>query len=318
MTAEMIEEINSEILAEFGDGPTLEDLEAEELESETEDPVEAANGEPPMYQIRLDYAAETFFAATPPKGAEYQAKDNVIIPTKFGHDIAEIKGIAMHPWGICRSNMVTIERKATASELEKKKELEGREADAAKMFQEKAAERNLDMKLSGVHFLYDESKVIFFFSAENRIDFRDLVVDLSSIFRMRIELRQISVRDEARICGALGMCGRPVCCRAVSDRLRPVTIRMAKEQNLSLNSMKISGQCGRLLCCLAFENKWYSESRKNLPSEGAELKYDGADFRVTAVNLLTQTVQINGSDGRILEIPVARFARNNGRWAVES
>jgi cell fate regulator YaaT (PSP1 superfamily) len=271
-----------------------------------------------MYQIRLTYAAETFFAATPPRGAEYQVNDQVIIPTKFGHDIAEIKGVARHPWGICRGNMVTIERKATEEELEKQKELESREQEASKVFQEKVAARNLDMKLAGVHFLYDESKVIFFFSADNRIDFRDLVVDLSSVFRMRIELRQISVRDEARICGALGMCGRAVCCRAVSDRLRPVTIRMAKEQNLSLNSMKISGQCGRLLCCLAFENNWYAESRKNLPPEGVELNYDGTDFRVTSVNLLTQTVQMNGMDGRILEIPVARFSRNNGRWSIES
>jgi cell fate regulator YaaT (PSP1 superfamily) len=91
---------------------------------------------------------------------------------------------------------------------------------------------------------------------------------------------------------------------------------MAKEQNLSLNSMKISGQCGRLLCCLAFENNWYAESRKNLPPEGVELSYDGTDFRVTAVNLLTQTVQINGTDGRILEIPVARIFRNGNRWSI--
>jgi cell fate regulator YaaT (PSP1 superfamily) len=324
LTAEMIEEINAEILAEFGSGPTLEDLEAEELAAEIDDgafdesPPEVASGEHPMYQIRLAYAAETFFAAVPPKGAEYQVKDHVIIPTKFGRDIAEIKGIARHPWGICHNNMVTIERKATKEELAKQKELESREPEANRVFQEKTAERNLDMKLAGVHFLFDESKVIFFFSADNRIDFRDLVVDLSSVFRMRIELRQISVRDEARICGALGLCGRPVCCRAVSDRLRPVTIRMAKEQNLSLNSMKISGQCGRLLCCLAFENNWYVESRKNLPPEGVELSYDGTDFRVTAANLITQTVQMNGADGRILEIPVARFSRNNGRWSIES
>jgi cell fate regulator YaaT (PSP1 superfamily) len=316
LTEDMIENINAEILAEFGSEPTLEDLEAEGLESENEDiPAEALSGGHIMYQIR-NYAAETFFASAPPKGAEYQVNDHVIIPTKFGNDIAEIKGIARHPCGICRNNMVTIERKATEDELKKQKELESREGDAAKVFQEKIADHNLDMKPVGVHFLYDESKVVFFFRAEKRIDFRDLVVDLSAVFRMRIELRQISVRDEARICGALGICGRPVCCRAISDRLRPVSIRMAKEQNLSLNSMKLSGQCGRLLCCLAFENNWYAESRKNLPTEGVELNYDGIDFRVTSVNLLTQTVQMNGADGRILEIPVARFTRNDNKWSI--
>ena len=137
------------------------------------------------------------------------------------------------------------------------------------------------MKLISVHFLIEEPKALFFFSSETRVDFRELVKDLVYVFKMRIELRQIGVRDESRITGGLGVCGRPYCCHAISDKLPPVSIKMAKEQNLSLNSMKISGQCGRLLCCLSYEYGWYAEARKKLPNEGLHLAYDGVNFKIT-------------------------------------
>ena len=124
---------------------------------------------------------------------------------------------------------------------------------------------------------------------------------------MRIELRQIGVRDETRITGGLGVCGRPCCCHCVSDKLAPVSIKMAKEQGLSLNSMKISGQCGRLLCCLSYEFNWYSEARKTLPNEGVHVFYDGTQFKITDVNPLTKMIKMLGEDGRILEIPAKRF-----------
>ena len=133
---------------------------------------------------------------------------------------------------------------------------------------------------------------------------------------MRIELRQIGVRDESRITGGLGVCGRPFCCHAVSDKLRPVSIKMAKDQNLSLNSMKISGQCGRLLCCLSYEYDWYNEARKKLPNEGVRLSYDGTDFRITEVNPLTSMVKMLGDDGRLLEVNAKRFYRDGNRWKI--
>ena len=133
---------------------------------------------------------------------------------------------------------------------------------------------------------------------------------------MRIELRQIGVRDESRITGGLGVCGRPYCCHAISDKLRPVSIRMAKEQNLSLNSMKISGQCGRLLCCLSYEYDWYAEARKKLPNEGIRLFYDGTNFRVTEVNPITSMVKMSGEDGRLLEVNANRFVREGNRWKI--
>lgn len=169
------------------------------------------------------------------------------------------------------------------------------------------------MKLVGVHFLIDEPKALFFFSADQRVDFRELVKDLVSVFKMRIELRQIGVRDESRITGGLGICGRPCCCHAISDKLRPVSIRMAKDQNLSLNSMKISGQCGRLLCCLAYEYDFYSEARKKLPQEGARIFYDGTNFRITEINPLNSMIKLYGEDGRIIEVNSKRFVKENNR-----
>ena len=172
------------------------------------------------------------------------------------------------------------------------------------------------MKLIATHYLLEEQKVLFFFSAENRVDFRELVKDLVSVFKMRIELRQIGVRDESRITGGLGVCGRPYCCHAVSDKLRPVSIRMAKDQSLSLNSMKISGQCGRLLCCLSYEHDWYVEARKNLPPEGIKFFYDGTTFKVSEVNPLTTMIKMIGEDGRFLEMPVSRMRCIDGQWKI--
>ena len=185
-----------------------------------------------------------------------------------------------------------------------------------KVFQEKVSYHKLDMKLISTHFLIDEQKALFFFSADNRVDFRELVKDLVSVFRMRIELRQVGVRDESRITGGLGVCGRPYCCHCVSDKLRPVSIRMAKEQNLSLNSMKISGQCGRLLCCLSYEFDFYSEARKKLPPEGLHIFYDGTNFRITEVNPLTSMIKMSGDDGRLIEVNANRFSKENNRWKI--
>ena len=134
---------------------------------------------------------------------------------------------------------------------------------------------------------------------------------------MRIELRQIGVLDESRITGGLGVCGRPFCCHAVSDKLRPVSIKMAKDQNLSLNSMKISGQCGRLLCCLSYEYDWYNEMRKKLPNEGIRIRYDGTEFRITEVNPLTSMVKMLGDDGRLLEVNAKRFYKDNNHWNID-
>jgi len=269
----------------------------------------------PLYHLKLEYSSESLYATHPTlvlASGEY-----VLVPTRYGKDLALVMGKVRVPIGIRPDDVVVIERKADPSDLSRTAEFREREDQAFKIFREKVAQHRLDMKLIATHYLLDEPKILFFFSAENRVDFRDLVKDLVSIFKMRIELRQIGVRDESRITGGLGVCGRPYCCHSVTDKLRPVSIRMAKDQNLSLNSLKISGQCGRLLCCLSYEHDWYCEERKSLPNEGIRLFYDEANFRVTEVNPLTRMIRLLGEDGRVLEIPSSRMVRVEGKWRIQ-
>ena len=270
-----------------------------------------------LYLARLEYSSEGVYVSVPDKFEDLKGGDRIIIPTRYGKDMALVLGRTTHPIGLKPSDIVKIERKVNEADIEKFNELAEKEADAFKIFKEKVVEHGLDMKLVAVHFLLEESKALFFFSSENRVDFRELVKDLVSVFKMRIELRQIGVRDESRITGGLGVCGRPYCCHSIRDKLPPVSIKMAKEQNLSLNSTKISGQCGRLLCCLSYEYNWYAEARKKLPSEGLHIYYDGSNFRITDVNPIKEIIRMLSDDGRLLEIPASRFIKENGKWSVK-
>ncbi len=268
----------------------------------------------PLYALRLDYSREGVFAK--PGNFNLNPGDAVIVPTRYGMDLARVLGKAKSPVGIKKEDIIQIDRKASDDDLSRAADLKEKEKSAFKVFQEKVAARKLNMKLIGAHFLVSEPKALFFFSADQRVDFRELVKDLVSVFKMRIELRQIGARDESRITGGLGICGRPYCCHAISDKLRPVSIRMAKDQNLSLNSMKISGQCGRLLCCLSYEYDFYADARKKLPNEGTRIFYDGANFRITEINPLSSMIRLSGEDGRILEVNANRFVREGNRWKI--
>lgn len=270
----------------------------------------------PLYHLKLRYSCETLYAKVSDK-LKLSSGDYVICPTRYGKDMAFVLGVTKKPMGIKKNDIVAVERKATDDDLKKLREIEQREEEAFPVFKEKVEAHKLDMKLVQVHFLFEEQKALFFFSSDNRVDFRELVKDLVSVFKMRIELRQIGVRDESRITGGLGVCGRPFCCHAVSDKLRPVSIKMAKDQNLSLNSMKISGQCGRLLCCLSYEYDWYNEMRKKLPNEGIRIRYDGTEFRIMEVNPLTSMVKMSGEDGRLLEVNAKRFYKENNHWKID-
>lgn len=269
----------------------------------------------PLYHLKLEYSSESLYATHPT--LEVTPGEYVLVPTRYGKDLALVMGKIRVPIGIRPDDVVVIERTADETDLTRAADYREREDKAFKVFREKVTQHRLDMKLIATHYLLDEPKILFFFSAENRVDFRDLVKDLVAIFKMRIELRQIGVRDESRITGGLGVCGRPYCCHSVTDKLRPVSIRMAKDQNLSLNSLKISGQCGRLLCCLSYEHDWYCEERKSLPNEGIRLFYDEANFRVMEVNPLTRMIRLLGEDGRILEIPSSRMVRVEGKWKIQ-
>ncbi len=183
-------------------------------------------------------------------------------------------------------------RKATAEDSEKIRINKEKEKEALRVCLEKIKEHQLPMKLIDVEYTFDENKVIFYFTAEGRIDFRELVKDLASIFRTRIELRQIGVRDEAKMIGGLGSCGRVLCCKSFLGDFEPVSIKMAKEQNLSLNPTKISGICGRLMCCLKYENDAYESEKKDYPNLGTWVSSPEGDGKITSINILKKSVGI--------------------------
>jgi len=275
--------------------------------------IEAIAPDTPIYRLRLSYSHETFLAIY--REDTLAAGSMVIVPTRYGKDLAQVMG-PIH----CRhdlSDIAWIERSATKEDIERAKSNQKLEEDAFNICKEKIAKHQLDMKLVQVHYLLDEPKILFFFTADNRVDFRELVKDLVSVFKTRIELRQIGVRDEARVTSGLGICGRGYCCHAVSDKIKPVSIKMAKEQNLSFNSMKISGPCGRLLCCLSYEYAFYSEQIHHVPQPGARVTYNNEQWTVTEANMVTGQVKMAGSDSRFVTIPAGNFEQADNRWRVK-
>ncbi len=249
---------------------------------------------------------------------DIKTNDIVVIPTKYGKDLGKVLG----PVGendMADDEPQSIVRIATKEDLDLFEKNKQKEKEALEICKEKVTERHLEMKLVSAHYIPEESKVLFFFTAENRVDFRELVKDLVAVFKMRIELRQIGVRDESRVLGGVGVCGRPFCCHGITDKLKPVSIKMAKEQNLSLNSMKISGPCGRLLCCLAYEYDQYKQAKKNLPSKGSRVFFQGEKCKIQDINILTRSIRIVDSDGKSIEIPLKcfRFSKEENSWHAD-
>ena len=183
-------------------------------------------------------------------------------------------------------------RPATPEDKRRAKENAEKEQRAMRVCQEKIAAHKLDMKLVDVEYTFDNSKILFYFTADGRVDFRDLVKDLASVFRTRIELRQIGVRDEAKMLGGLGICGRPFCCSQFLSDFQPVSIKMAKEQGLSLNPTKISGSCGRLMCCLKYEQDAYESLLRMTPKVGALVTTKEGKGVVCDANILTGVVKV--------------------------
>lgn len=184
-------------------------------------------------------------------------------------------------------------RVATEQDIEKSEQNREKEKEAFGICLEKIAKHGLEMKLIDAEYTFDNNKLLFYFTADGRIDFRELVKDLASVFRTRIELRQIGVRDETKICGGIGICGRGLCCHTYLSEFAPVSIKMAKEQNLSLNPTKISGVCGRLMCCLKNEEEAYEELNSRLPNVGCRVKTpEGLSGEVQSVSVLKQRVRV--------------------------
>jgi cell fate regulator YaaT (PSP1 superfamily) len=268
----------------------------------------------PVYQLRISCSNETIFAVY--NGPELKHGTVVLVPTRYGKDLARLAGRVCSRALSGISKITRIERVAGDTDLEKEKINRKKEEEAFNICKQKILDHKMEMKLISVHFLIEESKIIFFFTAENRVDFRELVKDLVAVFKTRIELRQIGLRDEARITGGLGICGRSFCCHAISDKLKPVAIKMAKEQNLSLNSMKISGPCGRLLCCLAYEHGFYAEQRRAMPDEGTKITVDGVSWKITEVNSVRGVITLSAEDGRLRYISKDKFEKVDNHWSI--
>lgn len=233
----------------------------------------------------------------------------VVYESRYGVDVGEVLGPVpdrTKKGYKDRRAVVRIADERDRMEYDKNKKLA---EDAARVCAERVEAHELDMRVVSAHYLADRSKLLFFFVSDHRVDFRNLVRDLVGRFHIRVELRQIGVRDETRMLGGIGICGRRLCCNAISDRLPPVSIRMAKDQNYSLNSMKVSGPCGRLLCCLSYEHGFYQEERKRYPREGALVEMDGETYRVNEINILCQQVRMFSSDGRYASVPVCALRR---------
>ncbi len=228
-----------------------------------------------------------------PDGKLYKKGDRVIVETARGVECGEI---AMENRDVSDSEIVKplkrIIRAANESDLRTVQENKEKEQKAFAIGEEKIRAHNLEMKLVDVEYTFDGSKILFYFTADGRVDFRELVKDLAGVFRTRIELRQIGVRDESKMVGGFGICGRPFCCNSFLGDFQPVSIKMAKEQGLSLNPVKISGTCGRLMCCLKYEQEAYEHLLRHTPKIGAIVETREGRGTVVDNNLLTGMLKI--------------------------
>ncbi len=253
------------------------------------------------------------------------AGDYVIVETARGVEFGEVvTGVREIDDDQIIAPLKQVIRIASADDIQHAQENEKNEREAYAICQRKIAEHKLDMKLVSVEYTFDNSKILFYFTANGRVDFRSLVKDLASVFKTRIELRQIGVRDEAKMLGGLGPCGRPICCGSFLGDFQPVSIKMAKEQNLSLNPTKISGVCGRLMCCLKYEQDNYELTRKRMPKVGKEVIVPDGRGVVWDVNVIKETVRVRvqkGDSSELKDYPlsdVQRVAQQGAPEAVQA
>lgn len=268
--------------------------------------------------VRFRTAGKIYFFD--PVNFEIQRGDHVIVETARGIEFGTVMaGIREVEDDKVVQPLKPVLRIANERDIEQEANNKIKEKEAFRICLEKIRKHELEMKLIDAEYTFDNNKVLFYFTADGRIDFRELVKDLASVFKTRIELRQIGVRDETKIVGGIGICGRPLCCHSYLSDFIPVSIKMAKEQNLSLNPTKISGVCGRLMCCLKNEEETYVELNRKLPGVGDYVTTaDGLKGEVQSVNVLRQLVKIvvdEGDEKEIKEYPVEdlQFRRRHGK-----
>lgn len=241
--------------------------------------------------VRFKNMGKTYYFQ--PNNNTFKRGDKVIVETSRGLECGEVSipNKQVEDSTISKP-LKSVVRAATEQDLTRLEENKKKEEQAFRTCQSKIAVHKLEMKLVDVEYAFDGSKILFYFTADGRVDFRGLVKDLAGVFHTRIELRQIGVRDEAKMLGGLGICGQPFCCSRFLSDFQPVSIKMAKEQGLSLNPTKISGTCGRLMCCLKYEQDAYTHLLRNTPKVGALVNTEEGRGTVTEVNLLTGVLKV--------------------------
>ena len=245
------------------------------------------------------------------KGLPLAEGDFVVVQVERGRDMGKVVRTGEPLDRMAKVKPVTQEvlRKAGDDDLAKYEEIKHKEESARKLCEDKIADRDLKMKLVDVEYQLDGSKITFFFTADERVDFRDLVKDLAAIYKTRIELRQIGVRDEAKRLGGYGSCGRQFCCTTFLQEFEPVTLKMARDQSLSVSPTKISGACGRLMCCLAFERDYYMEVARQLPKIGAKVVTPYGEATVTKIDIFAQAVSVEDENGNEMRLALDQIKR---------
>lgn len=239
---------------------------------------------------------------------DLQPGSQVIVETDRGRAMATVVTYPREvPDDEAPDGLKSLLRLATDEDLALAEKNAAREKDAYQYCQSRIQSRRMEMKLVQAEYVFDGSKIIFYFTADGRVDFRELVKDLAHYFHTRIEMRQIGVRDEAKLIGGMGICGRELCCCSFLTEFNPVSVKMAKEQGLALNPSKISGQCGRLLCCLSYEYETYRCLRKNLPKTGKKVRWQEQDWEVRQQDVLGQKLTLRKEDGTLQVVSVEEF-----------
>ena len=255
-----------------------------------------------VIQVRLREAGKITYFST--SGMKFKVGDFVVVEADRGLDYGQVLSDTQAILDAdLEEPLKKVVRKANQWDMNQVDKNKKKIKEVMDTCSKKIQERKLPMKLIDAEFSFDRSKIIFYFTAEGRVDFRDLVKDLANAFKTRIELKQIGVRDEAKMLGGLGPCGRALCCATYLKDFEPITIKMAKEQNLPLNPTKISGLCGRLMCCLGYEYQTYKEMMKGMPHEGETLKTPKGAGKVISVNAIKRTAMIELEDGSQIEVP---------------
>jgi cell fate regulator YaaT (PSP1 superfamily) len=269
------------------------------------------NQTPDSFEIEFKGGRKGLFSN--PRNIPFNVGDFAIVDVERGQDIGKVIREGQGVGKKVREKGIQgpILRRATAKDLETMIALREKEAEAHRICQQCVAKQDLPMKLVEVESQFDGNKIRFYFTSDRRVDFRKLVRDLAAIFKTRIEMRQVGVRDEARLLGGYGRCGRYYCCRGVITEFDPVTLKMVKEQHLAPGSPKISGGCGRLMCCLRYERDLYTESVKEFPKLGTKVEIGGIKARVVAVDIFRRRVTISDEEGETTVVSIDDF--NKGK-----